>query len=101
VCAELCETLDIGSASVWLASDDGTELACLVRYERASADPGMRPPPLVLAELPTYVAALTSQRALAVDDLATTTVAAELAAAGDGRLGRGRSSTRRAAAAGR
>jgi signal transduction histidine kinase len=79
VCAELCETLDIGSASVWLASDDGTELACLVRYERASADPGMRPPPLVLAELPTYVAALTSQRALAVDDLATTTVAAELA----------------------
>ena len=79
VCAELCETLDIGSASVWLASDDGTELACLVRYERASADPGVRPPPLVLAELPTYVAALTSQRTLAVDDLATTTVAAELA----------------------
>ena len=78
VCADLCDTLDVGSASVWLISDDGTRLDCVERYDRARGAVAPRPPPLVLAEMPNYLGALAAHRTVAVNDLATDTSAGEI-----------------------
>ena len=78
VCADLCDTLDVGSASVWLLSDDGARLECVERYDRTRGEVALRPPPLVLTEMPDYLGALAAHRTLAVNDLATDTSAGEI-----------------------
>ncbi len=79
VCADLCATLDVAAASVWLLSDDGQQLECTIRYDRAAAAVAPVPPPLELAAAPRYLQAMTSQRALAVADVTTDPAAREIA----------------------
>ena len=81
VCADLCATLEVAAASVWLLSDDGRQLECTIRYDHAAATAGAPvPPPLRLVEAPRYLQMLTSARAVAMADVQTDVAAIEIAA---------------------
>ena len=67
VCAELCETLDVARASVWL--HEGEILRCATRYDRALGQT-IAGASVAVADLPRFVAAVTRARTFAVSEVA-------------------------------
>jgi len=78
LCAEASAALEVERTSVWILDHGAESLTCQTLYARSAGAVVASPPPINARDVPRYLAAAADQRAVAIDDVRTDPLCAEL-----------------------